>query len=38
MSHTETESEVFGCGIGVILMNLGICVVGPFYEFIFNDI
>jgi hypothetical protein len=29
MSHAESESEVFGYGIGVILMNLGMYVAAP---------
>ena len=29
MSHAESESEVFGYGIGVILMNLGMYFVAP---------
>ena len=29
MSFAETESEVLGYGIGVILMNLGMYVVAP---------
>ena len=29
MSYAETESEVFGYGIGVILINLGMYVAAP---------
>jgi hypothetical protein len=29
MSYAETESEVLGYGVGVILMNLGMYVAAP---------